>query len=136
MDAVRHTARFCLYEDYHPHKILIVGLFQELRLKNRASENKCVQSYLDFAKAFDSINHRPLLAKLETFGQCEKVVRWIRSYLTERTYRVQVAEALSQETRIKRHGRSHGQSLPIPHPLQRDCLQSMMNACYDKAVVL
>ncbi len=57
--------------------------------------------YLDFAKAFDSVNHRFLLTKLESFGQCDKVVRWIRFYLTGRTYRVQVADALLQETRIK-----------------------------------
>ncbi len=39
--------------------------------------------YLDFTKAFASVNYRFLLAKLESFGLCEKVVRWIRSYLTE-----------------------------------------------------
>ncbi len=57
--------------------------------------------YLDFAKAFDSVKHRFLLARLESFGLCAKVVRWMRSYLTRRTYRVQVADVLSQETRIK-----------------------------------
>ncbi len=57
--------------------------------------------YLNFAKAFDSVNLRFLLAKLESFGLCDKVVRLIRSCLTGRTYRVQVANALSQETRTK-----------------------------------
>ncbi len=57
--------------------------------------------YLDFAKAFASVNYRFLVAKLESFGLCEKVVRWIRFYLTGRTYKVQVANALSQETSIK-----------------------------------
>ncbi len=37
--------------------------------------------YLDFAKAFDSVNHMSLLAKLESLGLCERVVRWVRSYL-------------------------------------------------------
>ncbi len=57
--------------------------------------------YLDFAKAADSVNHRFLLAKLESFRLCKEIVRWIRSYLMGRTGRVQVADALSQETRIK-----------------------------------
>ncbi len=39
--------------------------------------------HLGFAKVFDSVNHRFLLAKLESFGLCEKIVRWKRSYLTE-----------------------------------------------------
>ncbi len=56
--------------------------------------------YLDFAKAFDSFKCI-LLAKLEAFGLCEEVVRWIRSYLTERADKVQVTDALSQETSIK-----------------------------------
>ncbi len=56
---------------------------------------------LDFAKAFDSVNHRFVLAKLESFGLCDKVARWVRSYLTGRTCRVQVADALSQETMIE-----------------------------------
>ncbi len=36
-----------------------------------------------------------------SFRLYDKVIRWIRSYLTARTYRVQVVDALSQETRIK-----------------------------------
>ncbi len=64
-------------------------------------ENTADVVFLDFAKAFDSVNHRFLLAKLESFGLCDKVGRWIRSYLTGRTYREQVADVLSQETRIK-----------------------------------
>ncbi len=47
--------------------------------------------YLDFAKAFGSVIHRFLLAKLESFGLCDKAVRWIRPYQTGKTYRVQVA---------------------------------------------
>ncbi len=34
----------------------------------------------------------------QNFGLCEKVVRWISSYLMGRTYTVQVAGALSQES--------------------------------------
>ncbi len=70
-------------------------------------ENTADVAYLDFTKAFDSVKHRFLLAKFESLGLCDKVVRWIRSYLMARTYRMQVACALSQETRIK-SGVPHG----------------------------
>ncbi len=63
--------------------------------------------YLDFTKAFDSVKHWFFLAKFESLGRCDKVVRWIRSYLMAITYTMQVACALSQETRIK-SGVPHG----------------------------
>ncbi len=44
--------------------------------------------YLDFVKVFDSVDQKFLLAKLESFGLCEKFVRWIRPYVTGRNYRV------------------------------------------------
>ncbi len=57
--------------------------------------------YVHFAMAFASVIHRFLVAKFESFGLCQKVVRWIR------TYRVYVTDVLSQEIRIK-SGASHG----------------------------
>ncbi len=38
--------------------------------------------YLDFAKAFDSVNHVFLLAKVKPFGPGDAVVRWIEAYLS------------------------------------------------------
>ncbi len=57
--------------------------------------------YLDFTNAFDLVNHRFLVAKLESFGLCENVVSWVISFLTGRTYRMKAVDALSQETPIK-----------------------------------
>jgi hypothetical protein len=47
--------------------------------------------FLDFAKAFDSVNHRMLLKKLASYGIHPLIVSWIRGFLNERTFRVQVA---------------------------------------------
>ncbi len=44
--------------------------------------------YLDFAKAFDSVNHSFLLAKMKSFGLGDFVVRWIEAYLSGRVSRV------------------------------------------------
>ncbi len=40
--------------------------------------------YLAFAKAFDSVNHRFLLAKVKSFGLSDVVVRWIEAYPSSR----------------------------------------------------
>ncbi len=53
--------------------------------------------YLDFAKAFDSVNHRFLLAKLKASGIDGAVLNWIKSYLSDRSYQVQIDGILSLE---------------------------------------
>ncbi len=37
--------------------------------------------YLDFAKAFDSVNHRLLLTNLKCYGIAPSVINWIESHL-------------------------------------------------------
>ncbi|MCP4488721.1 MAG: hypothetical protein GY820_15615 [Gammaproteobacteria bacterium] len=46
--------------------------------------------YIDFAKAFDKVNHRKLLVKLRGYGICGGVISWIRSFLTNRFQRVKI----------------------------------------------
>ncbi len=53
--------------------------------------------YLDFAKAFDSVNHGFLLAKLKASGIDGAVLNWIKSYLSNRSCQVQVDGTLSEE---------------------------------------
>ncbi len=56
---------------------------------------------IDFANKFDSVSHWALLAKTEAFDQCEKLVRWIKSYLTGRISIIQWREEPSQGTWVK-----------------------------------
>lgn len=51
--------------------------------------------YTDFAKAFDSVPHRRLLLKLESYGIKGKLLEWIKSYLSQRKHRVVMGEFLS-----------------------------------------
>jgi hypothetical protein len=46
--------------------------------------------YLDFRKAFDSVNHRLLIAKLAKFHLSLNVVRWIEEFLNHRSFYVVV----------------------------------------------
>ena len=53
--------------------------------------------YLDFRKAFDTVNHRLLLMKLEGFGLPESLLKWIKKFLENRSYRVRVGVELSSK---------------------------------------
>ena len=46
--------------------------------------------YLDFSKAFDTVPHRRLMSKLESYGITGNIKRWIQSFLTGRTQTVMV----------------------------------------------
>ena len=46
--------------------------------------------YLDFAKAFDSVDHAILLEKLERDGVAEHLHDWFKNYLQDRQQRVVV----------------------------------------------
>ena len=50
---------------------------------------------LDFLKAFDLINHEILLAKLEANGVPPHVLRWMASFLLDRTQRVKIGKHTS-----------------------------------------
>ena len=44
--------------------------------------------FYDLKKAFDSVPHLPLLAKLSSFGIHPSIVSWVTSYLTSRSQQV------------------------------------------------
>ena len=47
--------------------------------------------YLDLAKAFDSVPHKHLLLKLQSYGINGRYLNWISSFLLGRSQRVMVA---------------------------------------------
>ena len=44
--------------------------------------------YLDYAKAFDKVDHKLLLVKLKVYGFNDSLIKWIESFLTNRTQTV------------------------------------------------
>ena len=65
----------------------IVGAFENKELAC------CV--FLDFAKAFDTVNHKILLKKLEYYGIRGTVLKWFDSYLCNRPQCVNINGTLS-----------------------------------------
>ena len=51
---------------------------------------------LDMSKAFDSISHKILLAKLQDVGASYSVIQWFRSYLSERRQVVRINSIISE----------------------------------------
>ena len=56
--------------------------------------------YLDFSKAFDRVDHKILINKLQKNGINGKILAWITSFLTGRSQRVSVNTFLSYVTEI------------------------------------
>ncbi len=52
--------------------------------------------YLDFAKAFDRVDHQLLLKKLKNFGISGNLLQWFKNYLTNRHQKVTVLGQSSQ----------------------------------------
>ena len=53
--------------------------------------------YLDLSKAFDTVNHKILLQKMEHLGIRGLALDWYRSYLKDRTVQVEVDKILSKK---------------------------------------
>ena len=56
-----------------------------------------VAVYLDLSKAFDTVNHKILLSKMERLGIRGLALDWYRSYLKDRTVQVEVDKILSKK---------------------------------------
>ena len=56
--------------------------------------------FLDFSKAFDTVNHEILLRKLHKYGVHRKTLDWFTSYLTNRTQYVKLSNVESNYLQI------------------------------------
>ena len=66
--------------------------------------------FVDFQKAFDTVNHDILLKKLEHYGFRGVINNWFRSYLTDRKQKV-VINGFESESKILPHGVPQGSVL-------------------------
>ena len=58
--------------------------------------------FVDFSKAFDSINHSKLIEQLDTVGIRRQIREWMISYLSDRTYTVRVGDYESDQHILER----------------------------------
>lgn len=57
--------------------------------------------YLDYRKAFDSVPHRRLMAKLQSFGIKGRLLQWLENFLVSRTMRVGVRGTFSSRRTVQ-----------------------------------
>jgi len=68
---------------------------------------------LDLSKAFDSIDHKILLAKLDHYGIRGSANKLMESFLSNRTQYVRVGSSLSKPGKIKKGVPHHERSIII-----------------------
>jgi len=68
-----------------------------LHLWHQALENNCAVRavFVDYAKAFDHVDHSIVIQKLLDLGVRKVLVRWLCSFLVERQQRVKFSEYIS-----------------------------------------
>ena len=57
-------------------------------------------AYIDFSKAFDTVSHNKLMTKLAACGIKGELLKWIRSFLSDRTQQTRIGCTLSAIARL------------------------------------
>ena len=61
----------------------------------------CLYVVIDLQKAFDTVNHKILLSKLQALGLDQVAIKWFASYLEDRQQIVQIGDTHSDSCSIK-----------------------------------
>ena len=87
---------------FRPKRSTSLAIFTYIKnITEEINKRKLVGSiYLDFAKAFDSINHPILLTKLKNMGVSKKLRNWIKSYLGNRCIRTKLNNSVSTSRKL------------------------------------
>ncbi len=98
---VAHLSQFSSLTPQHcflPRRSTLTNLLvaEELITKWLDEGSAVDMIYLDFSKAFDSVNHRLLLHKLREYGIAPIVISWVECFLSRRTLQENVNGTLSQ----------------------------------------
>jgi hypothetical protein len=87
---------------FRKNKSCLTNLLEFFELiSNRLDNREWVDVlYLDFRKAFDTVPHVRLIAKLEAIGIRGQVLKWIKDWLAERKQRVILAGEVSRWEKV------------------------------------
>ena len=72
----------------------LLTLFSKL-MKAKEQGKEISLLLFDLSAAFDTVDHSQLIRKLEIYGFTESALKWVKSYLSDRSQRVTVSGELS-----------------------------------------
>ena len=105
----------CIYDlqfgfrEKHSTNHALMSMIQQIR-DTMDDGNTAIGVFVDFQKAFDTVNHDILIRKLEHYGIRGTPNNWFKSYLTERKQYVTIDNVNSDHASIK-HGVPQGSVL-------------------------
>jgi len=83
------------YRRSHSTETAVTKVFNDL-LTAVDRGQMSVLCLLDLSAAFDTVDHDPLLQRLERqFGQCGTALQWVRSHLSGRTFRLVYGDVMT-----------------------------------------
>ena len=89
------------YKKGHSTETALLQIKHDIHL-NMAKGNATALILLDLSAAFDTIDHDLLLARLSTsYGIGGKALNWFESYLSPRSQRIKVGDALSEKQSLE-----------------------------------
>ena len=87
------------FRNLHSNNDALVSITEEIKQTLDRDEFAC-GVFLDFQKAFHTVNHSILIAKLTHYGIRGIALDWFQSYLTNRKQQTSINSTLSSETMI------------------------------------
>ena len=105
----------CLYKkqfgfrNAHSTSHALISITEEIRKAVDDNEFSC-GVFLDFQKAFDTVNHKILIDKLHYYGVRGVTLSWFESYLTNRIQQTIVNDTASDRIEVT-HGVPQGSVL-------------------------
>ena len=78
----------------------MINTISEIIYNNLDKSIPLIVTFIDHAKAFDTVNHKLLIEKLERYGVRGKSLELLTSYLTNRRQRVRISDQKSIDKEI------------------------------------
>ena len=121
------------YKKFHSTTTALLHILDEI-LRSMNRNEITVMTLLDYSKAFDTANHRLIIAKLKALGLKDSACLWISSYLHDRSQKVSTSKGVSKDIILK-NGVPQGSILgPILFTVLTSdlhkCLQHCKYHCY------